>query len=372
MSVEFGGRCLTVDLLAISNHADMLGGGEYSFLDLVSSLKKVRRVVALTPGHGELYDQLRGRSVQTVVSTLAPIRPWLVSQMVSDLYRMVRFCRHHRVGLVYANGSRAAFYGGIASWIRGIPMVWHCRIADRDQRLDPVLLRVSSRIIANSQATASRFSTRFQPKVRVVYNGIRLSRFLSVDDVQAPSTTKDRRVIISVARISRQKRHDVTLSAFESIALSDSSLHLFLIGGKDRHDTDWWEFLRKRSKESVLRDRIHWVGHVDDVRPWYRAAELMIFPSEKESFGRVVVEAMASGVPVVAARSGGLPEIITHGEDGFLFSPGSADQLVDYVRILLAEAKTRHRIARAAQDRSRDFSLEQHVLQVSHVFDEII
>ena len=254
-------------LLAISNHAAIIGGGEYSFLDLVSGMKDSWDVIALAPGYGEIHDRLRNRSVPTAVSSLSPIRPWLLHHVFFDVRRIVGHGRTHHADLVYANGSRAALYGGLAAKLLRIPMIWHCRIAVRDPLLDPVLLRLSFRVVVNSRATADRISGKFGAKVRLVYNGIGLSKFRSDPGASRPVIGSHQRTVISVGRISRQKRHDLVLTAFESLAEVHGALHLYLIGGKDRSEPAWYASLRDRSNGSKFRDRIHWVGHVDDVRP---------------------------------------------------------------------------------------------------------
>jgi len=361
-----------VRLLAISNHADMLGGGEHSFLDVVAGLKGSWNVIALTPGTGDLYDRLRKRSVETRVSSLSSIRPWLLHKSLADLRRILDCCRVHHASLIYANGSRAAMYGGLAAKILQIPMIWHCRIADPDPRLDPVLQRLSARIITNSRATAARFPAACRPKVRLVYNGIDIDRFSTADIPTPAGIPAAWKNILMVSRVSRWKRHDLAVAAFESIAGDFPDAHLLFVGDKDPHDPAWWNAMQMRTRRSSFSDRIHWIGPKRDVRPWYAAAFVLALPSTNEPFGPVVVEAMASGVPVVAARSGGLPEIITHGKDGFLFTPGSASDLGDFARILLKGAKTRDRMVAAARKRSRDFGLDRHVQQVSQVFTETL
>jgi len=348
----------------------MLGGGELSFFELISHLPKPWRPLAATPAPKELHFRLQKAGVKTVVLPLPPIRPAGLLDVISGISGILRVCRKHRIPLIYANGSRASLYSGIASRLGRIPMVWHCRIADRDLRLDPILQRLSAKIIVNSRTTANRFSKPFQKKIRVVYNGICISDFGPDPEAPVSPMAQGKRAVITVGRVSRQKRHDIALAAFETLAASDPSLHLFLIGGEDHADPGWYSTLRRHSEQSMFHNRIHWIGHEDDVRPWYRAADLMIFPAENEAFGRVVIEAMACGVPVVCAQSGGIPEIITHGETGFLLSRGNIAQLNAYAKILLDDATIRDRIACGARKRALDFSLERYIQGVSQVFNE--
>ena len=110
-----------------------------------------------------------------------------------------------------------------------------------------------------------------------------------------------------------------------------------------------------------MEDRIHWLGAVDDPRPWYRAAWVLVLASESESFGRVLVEAMGSGTPVIATTVGGIPEIVRDGQEGLLFSPGSSEQLANAIKKLLKEESLRMRLAQAAFRRADSFGLDLHI-----------
>jgi hypothetical protein len=159
------------NLIAISNHGDMLGGGEFSFLDLLSYLPPPWNVLAVVPEEGDLEVGLRKKGIETHVVPLPSIRPWYALNIFSTLGVYFNLCRRYRPALIYANGSRAALYGGLIGRMLNMPVIWHCRIADSDFLLDWALTRLSTKIVANSQATANRFNQDLQSKVTVVYNG---------------------------------------------------------------------------------------------------------------------------------------------------------------------------------------------------------
>jgi len=352
MSRIFRENILIHNFLAISNHASMLGGGEYSFLDLLVHLPCQWRPIAAVPDEGELEALLMEENLETHKCPLPPIRPWNLMKIPATLVACIRLCRNHRVALIYANGSRASFYGGIVGRLLSIPVIWHCRIADPDPYLDFFLASLSNCIVTNSRATARRFQARIRPKVRVVYNGVDIS-WLQSESLRKPEMIQDDwKVILVVARVSRWKRHDLALSAFENVARSE------------------WDYLQEKTHLSQFSERVHWMGQIEDVRPWYRAAELLVLPSENEPFGRVLVEAMASGVPVVATRSGGVPEVVRHNRDGILVASGSVQELTEAMQELLENDQLRRRVGKSGQERSKAFSLEAHVDQMVQVFKE--
>ncbi|MBW2064682.1 MAG: glycosyltransferase family 4 protein [Deltaproteobacteria bacterium] len=359
------------NILAISNHGFMLGGGEHSFLDLLTHLPRPWKAHAVVPEDGELKRGLAARGIDSVVIPLHPIRPWNAFQILASLMTFLRTCRKLNPDLLYCNGSRAAFYGGITGALLRLPSLWHCRIVEPDPLLDILLVRLSGRIIVNSHATAGRFKPHVIRKVRVVYNGIDLSYFKETSPDLPRPLEEGWKTILIVGRISRRKRHDVALEGFEIIARAESDAHLVCLGAMDEKEPEWWHYLLDKSRSSPFSDRIHWVGQVEDVRPWYRNAHLLILTSENESFGRVLVEAMTCGVPVVATQSGGAPEIIRNCVDGILIRPGRAEELAEAVLVLLRDNGLRNSMVRAAMERARMFSLDNHVKCMVQVFEEV-
>lgn len=349
----------------------MIGGGEYSFSELLSKLPQTWHPVVVLPETGELKDRLDRNGIETIIVPLHTIRTWKWRGVLKSYQKLIKLCRDVQPAFIYANGSRAALYAGLVGKTLHLPVIWHCRIADKEF-LDRILTRLCTRIVVNSAATAARFDKRRQSKVHVVYNGLDLA-WLNHPKVEKPRfIQKDGPIILVVARVSRWKRHELVLSAFESIVPKISNAHLVFVGGRDDHESDWWDELQERSRKSAFSKQIHWLGHCADVRPWYRLASITALASNNESFGRVVVEAMASGVPIVATRSGGVPEIVRHGRDGLLVEPGSSRLMADALLKLLLNDDLRKQMGVSAKERALNFSIDQHVANMIRVFEETV
>ena len=359
-------------IVFISNHGDFIGGGEYSFVDLVEKLNSTYHAVAVAPWAGAVIERFRQLFIPTRVVFLPSIRPWNIHRIVFAVIALVKAGRRVRARLLYANGPRSAFYAGLSSRILGLPAVWHCRVAEKDPYLDPVLVRLCSVIVANSKATANRFSPKIQKKVRVVYNGIPLGRFLSGFPSFNTGANKRDRILLVVARVSKAKRHDIALTVFNRLSERFKNLHLVCIGAKDPNEPDWWDDLMDRTRRARFPERIHWLGHLDDPSSWFAAASILLHPSENEGFGRVFVEAMAAGTPVVGSRSGGVPEIVRDGKDGFLARPGDADDFCDAVRRLLEDEALHRQCSENARIRARSFSLERHVQAMTMLVEQAL
>jgi N-acetyl-alpha-D-glucosaminyl L-malate synthase BshA len=120
-----------------------------------------------------------------------------------------------------------------------------------------------------------------------------------------------------------------------------------------------------------LRQDVRFLGRVDDVADVLRGADLFLLPSQSESFGLAALEAMACGVPVVATRTGGVPEVVTDGETGYLTPIGDVAALTE--RALEALEPARHEaLSRAAVERARLFATERVVPQYERLYDEVM
>jgi glycosyltransferase involved in cell wall biosynthesis len=159
---------------------------------------------------------------------------------------------------------------------------------------------------------------------------------------------------ICVAAVTSDKGHDVLLDALAATA--DLSWHCVCVGSLDR-DPAFVEGLRRRSRDGGLGDRVRFTGPRTgaDLDRSYAAADLMVLASRSETYGMVVTEALARGLPVIAAEVGGLTEALGHGADGIrpglLVPPDDPAALGAALRAWLGDAELRGRLRRAARER---------------------
>lgn len=168
-------------------------------------------------------------------------------------------------------------------------------------------------------------------RIDVVYPGVDVVyRPYAADEVRQFRQQKGHgRYLLHVGTLQPRKNIPVLLEAFAR--LNEPALQLVLIGGKG-----WlYDEIFARVQVLGLADRVHFTGYVpDDELPlWYNAAELLVFPSLYEGFGMPVIEAMACGIPVVAANSSSIPEAV--GEAGLLFAPHDVAGLAEQITAVL-------------------------------------
>jgi N-acetyl-alpha-D-glucosaminyl L-malate synthase BshA len=142
-----------------------------------------------------------------------------------------------------------------------------------------------------------------------------------------------------------------------------------LIMAGDGPDRDAAEAEVDRLK--LTRD-VRFLGRVEDVAEVLRGADLFLLPTQSESFGLAALEAMACGVPVIATRAGGIPEVVVDGETGVLAEPGAVDAMVDAALSILKDPKRQQRMRAAAVARAGDFTTDKIVPQYEALYRELL
>lgn len=360
-------------VLLLANFADVVGGGEESLLGLAARLDRRQvRLLGSVTAEGEVGARLRALGVPVSVVPLPRLRPWTLLGSVLAVWRLRALLVRERVALVHAHGSRGALYAGLAGHRLGVPLVWHVRVADPDRRLDRLLVRLSAAIVASSGATAARLRRlpRAAARTTIVPNGVDLARFAPgpADPAlrEALGLAPAVPVVGYFGRLERGKGVDVLLDAAERLhAGLPAATFLFVGDGPLRAS------LVARAAASGLPARF--VGPRDDVAALLRLCAVVVLASRQEAFGRVLIEAMATGVPVVATAVGGIPEVCVDGVTSLLVPPEDPEALAVALALTLADQDaTAARVAAATADVRARFDLAAHAAGVQAVYARVL
>lgn len=168
-----------------------------------------------------------------------------------------------------------------------------------------------------------------------------------VTELRRDFAKPDEKLLIHISNFRPVKRVADVVDIFAKVNEEVPSRLLFVGEGPELSKTIC------KVKEMGLADRVIFAGKQDDVAQVISLADVMLLPSEKESFGLVALEAMACGVPTVGSNAGGIPELVTHGETGYLAAIGDTRQMADYVIRLLVDDKLYKRMSDACLERAR-------------------
>ena len=224
--------------------------------------------------------------------------------------------------------------------------------------------RVDARI-AVSQAARFSAASRLGPgKFQILPNGAEVDHFASA---KAATNVPQGRRLLFVGRLEPRKGLPFAIRAFEQLAPDYPDLSLIVVGdGPERHAVD--------ALSPALRERVHMMGTVtyDALPTYHKAADIFISPATgAESFGIVLVEAMAAGLPVVASDIPGYREVARHGKEGLLVKPSDAAALAAGIRTLLDDPAQAARLGENGFERSRVFAWDSIIDQLETVYESL-
>lgn len=375
----------------------ILGGAqENTLLTVVGQKESNRYDVVLLSGidegpEGTLHEEAARHGVDLVLT------PWLVRPIspLKDLIALItlyRFIRKGRFEIVHTHSSKAGILGRVAARLAGVPVIVHTlhslvfheyqgRLKNRLYiLLKKLCVPLTDCYISVCQATtrgALNEGIAFPDRYITVYSGIDLASFLEVGGRLTTEQAKSRLgldparpVVGKVARLMHQKGHDLFLQSAARIAAEHRDVQFLLVG-----DGILRQALERMASDLGIGDRIVFAGRVnrEEVPAYLRAMDVVVHTSIREGIARVIPQAYAVGVPVVALNLDGAPEVIEHGCTGFLVEPGSAAGVAEAVGTLLRSSQLRLEMGQRGREIVlKKFPLEVMVEQIDKIYERLL
>lgn len=288
--------------------------------------------------------------------------------------RWRRILRQERPDVLVLYGARANLLGRLAG--RAIPVVSALRSTFVDEHgtqaaawLDRITFCRVHVCVSNSRAAVERLRQRGYPAARLAYvpNGVDLSDFGAISRTAARQhygTDPSRPVVACVANLKRVKAHDVLLDASRRLKSDGVDHELWLIGdGPERRQ------LEQRVSVLDLQSTVRFLGTIPDVPQRLAAADMAVLASRWEGMPTAVIEAMASGLPIVATRVGEVPSLVSDGVFGTLVAPDDADALAQALGELLRDRPRRELWGSRARQAAEEYSMASVIGQYERLFD---
>lgn len=387
MSVPY--RVLFID------HAGVLGGAELYLLDVVESFKHTSQVLLFE--EGPFLNELQKRSIPACTLAASPALLEIKKQgglltaaraapaVIQLAWQVAREAAAFDV--LFANSQKSLIVAALAGALSGRPVIWNLHdilTADHFSALNRRLAVVcanylTDRVIVNSQATQSAFkkSGGRSDKTAIVYNGIDSHPFDEViaEDVgtlrRAMNLPIDAPLVGVFSRLAPWKGQHLLVQALQDLP----EAHAVLVGdGLFNGDDSYADHLREMTRRLDLEERIHFLGFRQDVPRLMRAVDIVAHTSvAPEPFGRVAVEGLLARRPVVAARAGGILEIIEHEKTGLLVPPGDSQALGAALERLLSRPKLSKQLAIQGHHKAKTtFTVERMRRDVVRHVDQVV
>jgi L-malate glycosyltransferase len=185
-------------------------------------------------------------------------------------------------------------------------------------------------------------------RIEVIYNSVNCDVYKrdpeNVEKLRAEYAPKGQRVLVHLSNFRPVKRLTDVIEIFDRVHKQVASRLLLIGDGPDRSVAEWL------AVQKGIHDDVLFLGKQDQIYDKLAVADVMLMPSELESFGLAALEAMACEVVPIATRAGGVPEVVDHGNTGYLADVGDVDTMARYALELLGEEKKLHDMGKRARE----------------------
>ncbi|MDV3349885.1 glycosyltransferase family 4 protein [Leptothoe sp. LEGE 181152] len=373
-----------LETVVFLNPVGFIGGGERVLLSMMSALRSAQpnlNIYLILGTEGSLASEAAALGVSVELLPLPMQLSQLGDSGLSRLPRFLRYIRfswqairaipalsrylsslHNRLAcirpdLIHSNGIKTHLLLGIMKRLPA-PVVWHIHdFYSTRPLIGNMLRRLASNVdlgIAVSEAVARDVRTCLPNlSVTTIYNTVDLERFTFTEsEVEVPNQPLK---VGLVATFAKWKGHDIFLDAAKIVVdtMPDCDTRFCIVGGpiyKTQGSQFSEDFLRARVQYLGINEHVEFWGFQKNVAEAYQKLAIVVHAStQPEPFGLVILEAMASGKPVIVSRSGGAVELFTHNYDGVGFESGNAKELANAIDKLVRDVQFREELASNAR-----------------------
>lgn len=332
-------------------------------LQRANAYHQVRRVGALREGM-HLGRQVLRTAAEELPAALA----------------LARIIRAERADVVHlGNGIRANFDGLLACWMTRTPIVCHVKGFEKYSARERWAAKRIDAVVCMTEAVRDHCvrSGVVGRRMEVIYDALEASHFRPKSDRAEMRAglglSADAVAFGIIGGIQEWKGQEVAVRAFALAREGNPHLRLFVVGGAHRAGQEYARRVEEDVRSLGIEKDVTFTGFRSDIPDVMNALDVVVHASVRpEPFGRVILEGMLLGKPVIAAAAGGVPELIDEGRTGFLVPPGDAAALAVAMRRVAADADLRRSVGeRACSEATDRFSLRRHVDLMSSLYDSI-
>jgi glycosyltransferase involved in cell wall biosynthesis len=303
-----------------------------------------------------------------------------IARFWPNVMTLRRLIRDYKIELVHTNGL-IHLQAPIAAGLEGVPLVWHLNDVNTPRLLRllllPLVRRWADQIVVAAQAVGYYYfpnnASSVRKRLHVLYAPVDTEKFRTgVDGTSVRATLgidDDSPIVGTVKNLSPGAGVEFLIDAASDIKRHFPKAKFLIVGEKLRNRQAYWSSLMRRTEELGLANDVIFVGRRDDIPEVMRAMTVYVHPSEAEACPMAVLEASASGLPVIATDVGGTRELVEDGVTGILVEPRSPAQIADAVVHLLESPETAQAMGMRGVQRMRElFSLDACVREHIRVY----
>lgn len=362
-------------------HESQLNGASKSLLDLVHEYEGKHTIYVLTAfNYGPFYEELKKTSAQVIVRPyyrwvikkenhrqwIQENLKWILKRKITNkltVHQVSDFCIEHKIDIIHTNSSVIDIGAQIAH-ITKIKHIWHIReFADLDFDMYPYISKSkyhsalsngADSFICNSHAVARHYDFIPHEKLNVVYNGVSLKNY-----IESTKRESDAINFLIAGRYSVAKGQDEAIRAAELLQKQGIQNFILNIAGS---------MTEKISIPESLKKNIVIYGEVRDMPQLRKNMDVELVCSRAEAFGRVTIEAMMGGIPVIGSNTGGTVELIENEVNGLLYEYNNIFDLALKMKYMIENSAARLEMGKRAQMFARNFDTKACAQNIEKIY----
>lgn len=379
---------------------DQGGSAQVVFLTLLG-LKKQNFEPALLTGLS-LESQMKEKELTVTENNIQQLKsedikfiqsPFLVRRIniikdLEALFDMWRVIKKNNPLIVHTHSSKAGLLGRLAAKLAGVPILVHSPHGHVFVGyfgpiktkifiiLERLAFRITDKMVALTQREKEdhiRLRIGSEDTFVIIHSGVELNKFKEMPFEKTQNFKREMGlpenafIIGTSGRLEPVKGPEFLIKAAPSIISQyPNAFFLFAGDGSLRRD------LKKKALDLGIEKNIVFLGWREDIAKIISIFDVFVLPSLNEGMGRVLVEAMALGKPIVASNAGGIPDLVTHGKNGFLVPPKNPRELAKYIQILLEDKEKRAKMGLAGKQMALNFSKETMVKKIAELYQHLM
>ncbi|TFE22639.1 glycosyltransferase [Cohnella luojiensis] len=348
--------------------ADLRGGAELMMLHLLRANKQLTNIeyTLVFFENGPLVKEAEKLGYSVNIYHTGKLRQF--GRYVSTVFSLFQWMKRENIDIVMSWMSKAHLYAGPAAWLARIDAIWFQHGTPDMDFLEKCLKYIPAKAVLCPSQAAKESQSRNNPKLRtiVIYPAVDLREY---DPSALPPSKEVRktlglpvksRIVGIVARLQRWKGIHIFVEAAALVAKDHPDIHFVIVGGNHRSEPDYPDELASQALSLGIANKIYFAGHQANVSSWIHSVDILVHCTVGiEPFGMVIIEGMALGKAVIAAKAGGPLEIVTHSENGLLVPPNDAAELSMAILKLIEEPEYYTELCSAGLNRAKAFSTER-------------
>jgi glycosyltransferase involved in cell wall biosynthesis len=337
--------------------------------------QSVERQIAAASEHG-----LRDITIPSLVRRVDPVRD------IRAFLALWALIRKEKPTIVHTHTYKAGILGCWAAKLAGVPIIIHTphghiffgHFSPLATRFFMMIERLTAamvdRLVALTEGERSdyiAFSVANPKKITTIHSGVNVDQFMKVkrngkEKKLSLGLNTNGLVVGTIGWLLPIKGPMYLLKAMTEIWRIHPDIQLVYVGKGDLE-----EEVKEEAYRTGVSGKVKFLGWRDDIPEIMQVLDIFVLPSLNEGMGRVLVEAMASGKPVVASNVGGIPDLVKHGHNGFLVGPGDVNGLSLAIKKLIEDEQLRLKMGAKGRAMARDYGVEEMIKKIDDLYTSL-